>query len=164
MGVEFTRTGGGDDELGVGGSDSVGDGDRDGEGESDAEHAHALAQRTGGRVSFRPGGSTGAAHVGPKHSSPSDTSSVTLQSADIAVLSPTDVKSGGFGAAERGPASSSNRTDPSSKRTDPSSSRNTAGPSDPNPWLASTATGTARNKKNEVLVHKAWWIRRFLDG
>ncbi|KAH7923802.1 Utp14-domain-containing protein [Leucogyrophana mollusca] len=150
---DFARemgVGDGDDELGVGGSDAAGYGDGElGAGASDADHAVALVQRTGGRVSFRPGGSTGAANVGPKHASPSDTSSVTLQSADIAVLSPTDVKSGGFGAAlvsaERGPASSSKRTDPAGPAPQPS---------DSNPWLAPAATGAARKKKNEVLVHK----------
>ncbi|KAF8131451.1 Utp14-domain-containing protein [Boletus edulis] len=87
-----------------------------------------MVQRTGGRLSFRPGAPLGA--LKPLGSLASDTSSVTLQSVDLL----QDI-----------PALDST---PTSSMTTPTSTYI------PNPWLVPSATSGPSRKRNEVRVHK----------
>ena len=112
----------------------------DGEGDDDGTDAIAAAvptdatmvQRTGGRLSFRPGTMPGA--LRPLGSLASDTSSVTLQSADLLQDMP---------APEVTPTPSICISTP------------VATPTIPNPWLVppTSSFGPSR-KRNEVCVHK----------
>ncbi|KAG6380581.1 Utp14 protein-domain-containing protein [Boletus reticuloceps] len=118
-------------ELGFG-IDRAEDNDDDG---SDATAAAppndtTMVQRTGGRLSFWPGAPPGALKT--LNSLASDTSSVTLQSADLLHDIP---------ALDSTPTS--NMTTPTSTST-----------SIPNPWLVPSATSGPSRKRNEVRVHK----------
>ncbi|KAF8555092.1 Utp14-domain-containing protein [Imleria badia] len=89
-----------------------------------------MVQRTGGRLSFRPGAMPGTLKT--LGSLASDTSSVTLQSADLLL----DIS-----APEATPTPS--LSTPTSTST-----------SIPNPWLVPAASSGPSRKRNEVLVHK----------
>ncbi|KAG8219230.1 Utp14-domain-containing protein [Butyriboletus roseoflavus] len=91
-----------------------------------------MVQRTGGRLSFRPGTILGA--LKPLGSLASDTSSVTLQSSDLLLQ---DL-----------PAPEPTLT--------PSISTPTPTPTSiPNPWLVPPSSSGPSRKRNEVRVHKA---------
>lgn len=90
----------------------------------------SMMQRTGGRLSFRPGTTPGV--LRPVGSLASDTSSVTLQSSDLLQDMPVP-------------------------DTTPTPSVSTPTPtttSIPNPWLVPTASSGPSRKRNEVRVHK----------
>lgn len=82
-------------------------------------------QRVGGRVTYHPGASASAKPVGSRAS---ETSSVTLQSADL---------------AQEGPQTSNAISSP----------RLSSPTQESNPWLASSSSGPSR-KRSEVLVQK----------
>ena len=91
----------------------------------------AMVQRTGGRLSFRPGTILGT--LKPLGSLASDTSSVTLQSSDLLqdLPAPEPTLSPSISISTPTPTSTSI----------------------PNPWLVPTSSGPSR-KRNEVRVHK----------
>ncbi|KAI6154218.1 small-subunit processome [Pisolithus tinctorius] len=104
--------------------------------ENAATQNTSVVQRTGGRISFRPGASAAATSIAkPLGSLASDTSSVTLQSADLV----QDVTPQG----RHSPTPTLTAVTPL-----------VAAP-EPNPWLAPVASSSRlARKKNEAVVHK----------
>ncbi|KAI6030997.1 small-subunit processome [Pisolithus marmoratus] len=105
--------------------------------ENGATRNSPVVQRTGGRISFRPGASAAATSILKSLGSlASDTSSVTLQSADL--VQDAHVTPQG--------------------RHSPTPTLSTVTPvvaaSEPNPWLAPVASSRLARKKNETVVHK----------
>lgn len=105
--------------------------------ENAATQSTAVVQRTGGRISFRPGASAAATSITkPLGSLASDTSSVTLQSTDLvqdASITPQG-------------------------RHSPTPTLSTVTPvvvaPESNPWLAPVAPSRLPRKKNEAVVYK----------
>ncbi|KIN93270.1 hypothetical protein M404DRAFT_36247, partial [Pisolithus tinctorius Marx 270] len=104
--------------------------------ENAATQNTSVVQSTGGRISFRPGASAAATSIAkPLGSLASDTSSVTLQSADLV----QDVTPQG----RHSPTPTLTAVTPL-----------VAAP-EPNPWLAPVASSSRlARKKNEAVVHK----------
>lgn len=105
--------------------------------ENPATQNTSVVQRTGGRISFRPGATAAATSIAkPLGSLASDTSSVTLQSADLvqdASITPQ---------GRHSPTPTSSIVIPV-----------VAAP-EPNPWLVPVAPSRLQRKKNEAVVYK----------
>lgn len=113
----------------------------------------SLVHRTGGRMSFRPGTSAAAAGLKPLGSLASDTSSVTLQSADLL----QDVNTTPTPVLTSFPAIADTEIVPLRSPTPTSSVIPAAVPppqSPTNPWLVPAVPSRKARKKNEAVVHK----------
>ncbi|KAG6330003.1 hypothetical protein ID866_9086 [Astraeus odoratus] len=106
------------------------------EGPGDA--STSVIQRTGGRMSFRPGASAAATSISkPLGSLASDTSSVTLQSADLLQE-----------------ATTTERSRPSPTPVLDAATSVVSTPELSNPWLVPAVSSGPARKKNEAVVHK----------